>query len=89
MFLIQDTDVLDEEEEEEEQKIGPHPDAASTLIFTNCQNNKNNGMCICIPKYFATHTCGNGIFFCFATPSFTSDMCSLVLHAADIADVEL
>lgn len=30
------------EEEDEENKIGPHPDAATTLIFTNRQN---NGVC--------------------------------------------
>ena len=29
----------DEEEEEEEDKIGPHPDAATILLFTNRQNN--------------------------------------------------
>jgi hypothetical protein len=35
----QDGDILDDDEEEEERKIGPHPDAATTLIFTNHQNN--------------------------------------------------
>lgn len=36
--------MLDEEEEEEEKKIGPHPDAATTLIFTSHQN---NGITLC------------------------------------------
>lgn len=32
--------MLDEDEDdEEEKKIGPHPDASTTLIFTNSQNN--------------------------------------------------
>lgn len=33
--------MLDDEDEEEEEKIGPHPDAATTLIFTE---HPNNGM---------------------------------------------
>lgn len=28
----------DEDEDEEERKIGPHPDAATTLIFTDHQS---------------------------------------------------
>ncbi len=38
MFEMKDNEVLDEEDEEE-KKIGPHPDGATTLIFTNTQNN--------------------------------------------------
>ena len=29
----------EDEDEDEENKIGPHPDATTTLIFTNRQNN--------------------------------------------------
>ena len=31
--------MLDEEDDDEEKKFGPHPDASTTLIFTNKQNN--------------------------------------------------
>ena len=30
---------MEEDEDDEEKKIGPHPDASTTLIFTNSQNN--------------------------------------------------
>ena len=39
LCLPQDGEVLDEDDEDEEKKVGPHPDASTTLIFTNRQNN--------------------------------------------------
>ena len=37
--FIQEGDLVDDDEDEEETKVGPHPDASTTLIFTNFQNN--------------------------------------------------
>lgn len=41
--------MLDEDEDdEEEKKIGPHPDASTTLIFTNSQNNGKILTIVCL-----------------------------------------
>ena len=38
-ILPEESDEVEEEEEDEEMKIGPHPDASTSIIFTNCLAN--------------------------------------------------